>query len=58
MAAIFDFNGRGRLGRERNLCQGRRTTAKHGRWINERELITFARPNETAVLQAIKAQLR
>ena len=44
---------------EKEICAkgGGRRPNMAGR-INERELITFARPNKTAVLQAIKAQLR
>ena len=45
MAAIFDFNGNGRLGRERNLYQGgcRRSKVRRGVGVGE---------NKTPALQA------
>ena len=44
---------------EEEICAkgGGRRPNMAGR-INDRELITFARPNKTAVLQAIKAEPR
>ena len=37
MAALFDFNDSGRLGRERNLYQGggRRSIIRRGMWVGE-----------------------
>ena len=57
MAAIFDYNGSGRLGGGRNLYQGDGQKKREGvhynsksnmaSQMNDRELITLARPNET-----------
>ena len=63
LAAIFDFNGSRRLGRERNLYQGGGRPSKMRRGVhsnsksnmagrmNDRQLITLARPNKTPALQ-------
>ena len=41
MAALFDFNDSGRLGRERNLYQGggQRSIIRRGMWVGELEII-------------------
>ena len=63
MAAIIDFDGSGRLGREINLYQGGRSTVKikerggGGGVKITREFITLARTNKTPALQASKVEL-
>ena len=64
MTTIFDFNGSGRLGRERNLYQRGCRQSKIRRGVhsnsksnmagrmNDRELIKLARPDMTPSLQA------
>ena len=63
MAAIIDFDGSGRLGREINLYQGgdRRSKLRRGVGVGgvkiTREFITLARTNKTPALQASKVEL-
>ena len=57
MAAFFDFNGSGRLGRERNLCQEGERRLKIRRSVRVGENLVFPPPPPTATASISKSNM-